>query len=82
MENQRGGNHESQRSTVHNTRSIFHKRQRGLEELEVQSGTGGIKEEEGKRRRRKRRKRGRGRGGGGGGGGGRVATYIADPRVV
>ena len=44
MENQRGGNHKSQRSTVHNTRSIFHKRQRGLEELEVKSGTGGIKE--------------------------------------
>ena len=43
MENQRGGNHKSQRSTVHNTRSIFHKRQRGLEELEVQSGTGGKK---------------------------------------
>ena len=44
MENQRGTNHESQRTTVHSTRSIVYKRQRGLEELEVQSGTGGKKE--------------------------------------
>ena len=44
MENQRGTNHESQRTTVHSTRSIVYKRQRSLEELEVQSGKGGIKE--------------------------------------
>ena len=44
MENQRGTDHESQRTTVHSTRSIVYKRQRGLEELEVQSGTGGKKE--------------------------------------
>ena len=45
MENQRGTNHESQRTTVHSTRSIVYKRQSGLEELEVQSGTGGKKED-------------------------------------